>query len=106
MRPKLSTAVHAAGLVTALHGLFVLIGWAVGWPLFLNPPDHFIPMAPATGLAFVALGSAVIVLGLEVAPASAKAIAEGIAWTMSAYAALNLILPARVDAILGGNTGQ
>src|SRR3954470_14999307 len=100
MRPKLATAVLAAGSITALHGLFVLVGWVASWPLFLNPPNNFIPMAPATGLAFVALGSAVVVLGLETAPLAAKLLAEGIAGVASAYAVLNLVLPSRVDAIL------
>src|SRR6266566_4896993 len=49
-----------AALVVAAHAGVVLIGWAAGWPLFLVPSPSFIPMAPTTALAFLALSLALV----------------------------------------------
>jgi hypothetical protein len=54
---------RASGLAAALvlaHGLIVLVGWWAGWLLFLAPPPRFVPMAPSTTLAFLALSSALL----------------------------------------------
>src|SRR6267142_2592720 len=58
-RLRLRAAVLAA-LVVAAHSGVVLIGWAAGWSLFLVPSPSFIPMAPTTALAFLALSLALI----------------------------------------------
>src|SRR5258706_993872 len=58
-RLRTRAAVVAAGLV-ALHSVVVLVGWAAGWSLFLTPSPSFIPMAPTTALAFLALSLALL----------------------------------------------
>ena len=99
---RLSAA--AAGVV-ATHGIAVLVGWAAGWPLFVSPPPQFIPMAPSTALAFIVLGLA---FGLHVAGPTRGAVrvaSLGAAWVIALLALLNLVVPARLDAVLGGATG-
>src|SRR6266566_916485 len=54
-----------AALVVAAHAGVVLIGWAAGWPLFLVPSPSFIPMAPTTALAFLALSLALVARALH-----------------------------------------
>src|ERR1051325_6809823 len=56
-RIRTRVAVIAASLVT-LNSIVVLIGWAAGWSIFLTPSPDFIPMAPTTALAFLALSAA------------------------------------------------
>ena len=86
----------AAGLVLA-HGIVVLLGWWLGWSLFVNPPQSFIPMAPSTALAFVALAAALLAGGTwqRVVP-----------WAVATVALANVILPTQLDQLLGGGAGQ
>jgi PAS domain S-box-containing protein len=86
----------AAGAVIA-HGIVVLTGWWLGWPLFVHPPQNFIPMAPSTALAFAALASALLAGGpwRRVVP-----------WGVAAIALANLLFPTQFDQFLGGSTGQ
>jgi PAS domain S-box-containing protein len=86
----------AAGAVVA-HGIVVLAGWWLRWPLFVHPPERFIPMAPSTALASVVLGSALLGRG----PWRAV-----VPWIVAAIALINLITPTQLDHLLGGAAGQ
>src|SRR5438552_1255719 len=55
-------ALVATALV-ALNSIVVLIGWAAGSSLFLTPSPRFIPMAPTTALAFLALSLLLLGIG-------------------------------------------
>src|SRR5881392_3746410 len=50
-------ALLLAALV-AVNSVIVLVGWSAGWSAFVHPSPSFIPMAPTTGLAFLALSLA------------------------------------------------
>jgi two-component system, cell cycle sensor histidine kinase and response regulator CckA len=94
----------AAGLV-ALHGAWVLVGWAAAWPLFVSPPPTFIPMAPSTALALLLLGLAVLLEQVLVERPGARRTAATLAWLVAAAALLNVAAPGWLDAVLGGATG-
>ena len=98
-------ALVATALV-ALNSIVVLIGWAAGWSVFLTPSPRFIPMAPTTALAFLALSLALTARRL--APRSSRLRTGGsvLAWIVATMALVNLGLPAVLDQILGGGTGQ
>jgi PAS domain S-box-containing protein len=104
-RLRIRAAVLAA-LVVAAHGGVVLIGWAAGWSLFLVPSPSFIPMAPTTALAFLALSLALI--ARLVAPAGSPLRSAGtlLAWVVATLALVNLALPSVLDQVVGGATGQ
>ena len=95
-----------AAVVVAAHAGVVLIGWAAGWSLFLVPSPSFIPMAPTTALAFLALSLALI--ARLVAPASSPLRNAGtvLSWIVATLALVNLALPSLLDQLLGGSTGQ
>src|SRR6266566_9704811 len=57
---RLRTRAAVLAALVAAHAGVVLIGWAAGWPLFLVPSPSFIPMAPTTALAFLALSLALV----------------------------------------------
>ncbi len=98
-------ALVATALV-ALNSIVVLIGWAAGWAVFLTPSPRFIPMAPTTALAFLALSVALTARLL--APRSSRLRNAGsvLAWIVATMALVNLGLPAVLDQTLGGGTGQ
>jgi len=98
-------ALVATALV-ALNSIVVLIGWAAGSSLFLTPSPRFIPMAPTTALAFLALSLALTARLL--APRSSRLRNAGsvLAWIVATMALVNLGLPAVLDQTLGGGTGQ
>jgi len=98
-------ALVATALV-ALNSIVVLIGWAAGWSVFLTPSPRFIPMAPTTALAFLALSVALTARLL--APRSSRLRNAGsvLAWIVATMALVNLGLPAVLDQTLGGGTGQ
>src|SRR6267378_2535873 len=100
-------AVLAAGVVGAHSGV-VLIGWAVGWSLFLVPSPSFIPMAPTTALAFLALSLALIArLVAPPPPGSALRNAGAVlSWAVATLALVNIALPSVLDQVIGGGTGQ
>ena len=95
-----------AAVVVAAHSGVVLIGWAAGWSLFLVPSPSFIPMAPTTALAFLALSLALI--ARLVAPASSPLRNAGtvLSWIVATLALVNIALPSVLDQFLGGATGQ
>src|SRR5437867_1312172 len=95
-----------AAVVVAAHAGVVLIGWAAGWSLFLVPSPSFIPMAPTTALAFLALSLALI--ARLVVPASSPLRNAGtvLSWVVATLALVNLALPSLLDQMLGGSTGQ
>src|SRR5438552_13565568 len=98
-------ALVATALV-AVNSIVVLIGWAAGSSLFLTPSPRFIPMAPTTALAFLALSLALTARLL--APRSSRLRNAGsvLAWIVATIALVNLGLPAVLDQTLGGGTGQ
>ena|SRR5438552_567995 len=98
-------ALVATALV-AVNSIVVLIGWAAGSSLFLTPSPRFIPMAPTTALAFLALSLALTARLL--APRSSRLRNAGsvLAWIVATMALVNLGLPAVLDQTLGGGTGQ
>src|SRR5467141_1960664 len=95
-----------AAVVVAAHAGIVLIGWAAGWSLFLVPSPSFIPMAPTTALAFLALSLALV--ARLTAPASSPLRTAGtvLAWVVATLALVNLAVPSLLDQIIGGDTGQ
>ena len=103
---RLQAAILAAGAVVTAHGIFVLAGWSAGWSMFVRPQDSFIPMAPSTALAFVALGQAILALALVSAPSEVKKAASAVSLAIAIFALVNLFSPSRVDELLGGNAGQ
>ena len=104
-RLRIRAAVLAA-LVVAAHAGVVLIGWAAGWSLFLVPSPRFIPVAPTTALAFLALSVALV--ARLVAPASSPLRNAGavLAWVVATLALVNLAAPSLLDQLLGGDSGQ
>src|SRR5882762_1149148 len=106
-RLRTRAAVFAA-LVVAAHAGVVLIGWAVGWSLFLVPSPSFIPMAPTTALAFLALSLALIARLVEPPPPGSALRNAGavMSWVVATLALVNIALPSVLDQIIGGGTGQ
>jgi PAS domain S-box-containing protein len=90
--------------VVAAHGVLVLVGWWAGWPLFVRPPQDFIPMAPSTALAFVMLGLALA--GRRAGAAGVRRAGSVAAWTVAVVSLVDLGFPAWLDHVLGGATGQ
>src|SRR6267378_3056956 len=95
-----------AALVVATHAGIVLIGWAAGWSLFLVPSPSFIPMAPTTALAFLALSLALIARLLAPAGSPLRNIGTVLSWVVATLALVNLAVPSLLDQLLGGSTGQ
>ena len=104
-RLRLRAAVLAA-LVVAAHSGVVLIGWAAGWSLFLVPSPSFIPMAPTTALAFLALSLALIARLVAPAGSPLRNTGSVLSWVVATVALVNIALPSVLDQILGGGTGQ
>jgi len=104
-RLRTRAAVVAAGLVT-LHSVVVLAGWAAGWSLFLTPSPRFIPMAPTTALAFLALSLALLSRMLAPRYRAARGGGVVLSWTVATMALVNIVLPAMLDQSLGGGAGQ
>ena len=98
-------ALVATALV-ALNSIVVLIGWAAGWSVFLTPSPRFIPMAPTTALAFLALSLALTARLLTPRSSRLRSAGSVLAWIVATMALVNLGLPAVLDQILGGGTGQ
>ncbi len=86
-----------AAAVVLTHGGMVLVGWWLGWPLFVHPPESFIPMAPSTALTFAALAAALLAGGTW---------RRGVPWAVAVVALANLFLPTQLDQLLGGGAGQ
>jgi two-component system, cell cycle sensor histidine kinase and response regulator CckA len=95
-----------AALVVVVHSGGVLIGWAAGWSLFLTPPPSFIPMAPTTALAFLALSLALIARLRAPAGAAVRNAGTVLSWIVATLALVNIALPSVLDQLLGGATGQ
>jgi PAS domain S-box-containing protein len=98
-------AVVAAAAVT-LNSVVVLAGWAAGWSVFLTPSPRFIPMAPTTALAFLALSLALIARLLAPRGSPLRNAGTVLAWVVATMAVVNVVLPSVLDQILGGATGQ
>ena len=104
-RLRTQAAAVAAGLVT-IQSVVVLFGWAAGWSIFLTPSPRFIPMAPTTALAFLAL-SVALAARLLARPGSAlRGAGTVLAWVVASMGIVNIVLPAVLDQILGGGAGQ
>src|SRR6266478_9942522 len=104
-RLRIRAAVLAAAVVAA-HSSVVLIGWAAGWSLFRVPSPSFIPMAPTTALAFLALSLALIARLLAPAGSPLRTIGTVLSWVVATLALVNLAVPSLLDQLLGGSTGQ
>src|SRR5260370_15842149 len=104
-RLRARAAGTAAGLVT-LHSVVVLVGWAAGWSLFLTPSPGFIPMAPTTALAFLALSLALLSRMLAPSHSALRTLGVVLSWTVATMALVNVVLPAMLDQSLGAATGQ
>jgi two-component system, cell cycle sensor histidine kinase and response regulator CckA len=98
-------ALVAAGLV-ALNSSVVLVGWALGWSIFLTPSPRFIPMAPTTALAFLALSIALVARITPLRQSTLRNTGTVLAWIVGTMAIVNLVLPAVLDQLLGGAAGQ
>jgi len=98
-------ATWAAAAVSA-HGAFVLVGWWAGWRTFTSPPPTFIPMAPSTALAFLILGVTLLVSMIRRDGAETRGAVTLVGWALALAMVLNLVIPERLDAFLGGATGQ
>src|SRR5260370_7981351 len=103
LRPR--AAVTAAGLVT-LESVVVLVGWAAGWWLVLTPSPGFIPLAPTTALAFLALSLALLSRMLAPSHSTLRTLGVVLSWTVATMALVNIVLPAMLDQSLGGAAGQ
>ena len=95
-----------AALVVAVHSGVVLIGWAARWSLFLSPPPSFIPMAPTTALAFLALSLTLIARMLAPAGSPLRSVGTVLSWVVATLAVVNIALPSVLDQIFGGAAGQ
>src|ERR1041384_1177086 len=104
-RVRTRAAVLAA-LVVAAHAGVVLIGWAAGWSLFLVPSPSFIPMAPTTALAFLALSLALVARLVTPANSPLRNAGTVVAWVVATLALVNLAAPSLLDQLLGGDSGQ
>jgi len=99
-------AAAVAASAVAAHGVIVLIGWAMAWPLLVRPPLDFIPMAPSTALAFLVLGVALFARVVWERSAGVRVTVSVLAWTVALAAFVNLAFPARLDELLGGAGGD
>src|SRR5258705_4876731 len=95
-----------AAVVVAVHSGVVLIGWAARWSLFITPPPSFIPMAPTTALAFLALSLALIARMLAPAGSPLRSVGTVLWWIVATLAVVNIALPSVLDEIFGGAAGQ
>jgi two-component system cell cycle sensor histidine kinase/response regulator CckA len=110
VNPDASGASRRIALVAAaavlLHGLTVLAGWRLSWPLFVSPPADFIPMAPSTALATAVLAAAwVWRVARQPGVATRRAILA-VAAAVGALLVVNLVAPQWLDALLGGGAGM
>src|ERR1043166_7745162 len=104
-RIRTRVAVIAASLVT-LNSIVVLIGWAAGWSIFLTPSPDFIPMAPTTALAFLALSAALGARMLAPRGSAVRNAGTALGWLVASMAIVNIVVPTLLDQALGGSTGQ
>jgi len=95
-----------AALVVAAHAGVVLIGWAAGWSVFLVPSPSFIPMAPTTALAFLALSLALVARLVTPANSPLRTAGTVLAWVVATLALINIAAPSLLDQLLGGDSGQ
>src|SRR5882757_4825875 len=98
-RLRTRAAVFAA-LVVAAHAGVVLIGWAARWSLFLVPSPSFIPMAPTTALAFLALSLALVARLVTPANSPLRNAGTVLAWVVATLALVNLAAPSLLDQLL------
>jgi PAS domain S-box-containing protein len=104
-RLRIRATALAAALVAA-HSVLVLGGWAAGWSLFLNPSPRFIPMAPTTALAFLALSLALTARLLAPAGSGLRNVGSVLSWVVATLALVNIALPSVLDQVFGGGAGQ
>src|SRR5712692_319228 len=104
-RLRIRAAVLAALVVAAYSGV-ALVGWAAGWSLFVAPSPSFIPMAPTTALAFLALSLALVARLVTPAGSTLRNAGTVLSWTVATLALVNIAVPSVLDQILGGATGQ
>jgi len=95
-----------AAAVVAVHSVVVLAGWGAGWSLFLNPSSRFIPMAPTTALAFLALSLALAARLLAPPGSAPRSAGTVLSWTVATLALVNIALPSVLDQLVGGGSGQ
>lgn len=95
----------AAAAAVAVHGFIVLAGWGAAWSPFVQPSSRFIPMAPSTALAFVALSLALLTRLVAADRAAGRYFATVVPWVVATTAIVNLIVPAQLDQLLGGASG-
>src|ERR1043166_7522706 len=98
-RIRTRVAVIAASLV-------VLIGGAAGWSIFLTPSPTFIPMAPTTALAFLALSGALGARMFAARGSGVRTAGTALGWLVASVAIVNIVVPTLLDQVLGGSTGQ
>ena len=104
--PRSRIVALAASVAVALHSIVVLFGWAAGWSIFLTPSPRFIPMAPTTALAFLALSVALVARMSPPRQSMPRNTGTALAWFVAALAIVNLVLPTVLDELLGGAAGQ
>jgi PAS domain S-box-containing protein len=94
-------ALLLAALV-AVNSVVVLVGWSTGWPAFVLPSPSFIPMAPTTALALLALSLALTARLPPPRRTVLRNIATVLACIVATMAVVNLTVPAMLDRALGG----
>ncbi|HWC72316.1 MAG TPA: hypothetical protein VG454_00165, partial [Gemmatimonadales bacterium] len=90
----------------AVNSIITLVGWSAGWPAFVRPSPSFIPMAPTTALAFLALSFALATRGLPARWIVLRISGTVATWIVATMAIVNVITPSILDRALGGASGQ
>jgi PAS domain S-box-containing protein len=103
-RARDRAALILAGVV-AVSSLLVLIGWATHWVMFVHPSPSFIPMAPTTAVAFLALSVALVARTLTPPWIRLRTLGVVTAWIVATLAVSNIVAPSVLDHALGGASG-
>jgi len=98
-------ALLLAALV-AVNSVVVLVSWSAGRSAFVHPSPSFIPMAPTTALAFLALSLALAARILPSHWTAPRSVATVLACIVATMAVVNLAVPSMLDRALGGASGQ
>jgi signal transduction histidine kinase len=86
--PAYRRTVQASGAVVVLVGIAALAGWATGDPVLMGVRARYIPMAPNTALAFIALGGGLV---LVTATRGGRVLAAILAAPVAMVALLSLV---------------
>ena len=99
-------AVFLLAALVAVNSVVVLVSWSAGRSAFVQPSPSFIPMAPTTALAFLALSLALAARILPSHRTALRSVATVLACIVATMAVVNLAVPSMLDHALGGASGQ